>query len=137
MLWGAMRTSLPMTGTKRHLLTAAGVVMVGLGLVGAVLPVLPTTPFLLVAVACFSRSSPRLERWLMTHKRLGPTLVAWRESGAIAPRIKALALAAMAAGYVAFVVGTPAPYWARLLVAAMLAGCALFILTRPNAGRRD
>jgi len=132
-----MRMSLPMTTTTRRLLLVAGFVMLGLGIVGAVLPVLPTTPFLLVAVACFSRSSPRLERWLLTHPKLGPALTAWRQSGAIAPRAKALALATMAAGYVVFLVGTPAPFWARLGVAAILATCALFILTRPNAGRRD
>jgi uncharacterized membrane protein YbaN (DUF454 family) len=124
-----------MTTAKRRLLTAAGVVMVGLGLVGAVLPALPTTPFLLVAVACFSRASPRLERWLLAHPKLGPTLTAWRRSGAIAPRAKALALATMAAGYVVFLVGAEAPYWARLGVAAILAACAVFILTRPNPPR--
>ena len=63
-----------------------GLALAAVGIVGAFLPVLPTTPFLLLALACFSRSSPRLETWLLTHPKFGAPLRAWRERGAIPAR---------------------------------------------------
>ena len=86
----------------RALFLAAGLLFTAIGLVGVVLPVLPTTPFLILAAACFARSSVRLERWLLDHPRLGPPLRAWRERGAIPPRAKAMAAAGSARGFVAF-----------------------------------
>lgn len=59
---------------KKHLLMVAGSVALVLGIVGVVLPVLPTTPFLLLASYCYMRSSKRLYDWLMNHRILGPYL---------------------------------------------------------------
>lgn len=126
-----------MSTAKRHFLTLVGLLMLALGLVGAVLPLLPTTPFLLVALACFSRSFPRLEAWLLDHKRLGPPLRDWRRSGAISTQAKAIAIAAMALSYAIFLLTTDVALPLRLLVAAILGTCALFILTRPNPMREN
>lgn len=125
-----------MSAAKRHLLTLAGFVLLALGLVGVVLPLLPTTPFLLAAAACFSRSFPRLEAWLLYHPRLGPPLRDWRRSGAISSRAKALAVTAMAASYAIFLLTADVALPLRLLVAAIIAGCAVFVLTRPNPRRQ-
>ncbi|ODT72519.1 MAG: hypothetical protein ABS75_03435 [Pelagibacterium sp. SCN 63-23] len=121
-----------MNAAKRHVLTAIGIVMVALALAGAVLPLLPTTPFLLVALACFSRSFPRLERWLLDHPRFGPPLRNWRHSGAISTRAKLCAVLAMVGSYVILLMTTDFSPWIRAGVAIVLACCAVFIATRPR-----
>jgi uncharacterized membrane protein YbaN (DUF454 family) len=72
-----------------------GLLFLALGELGVVLPVLPTTPFLLVAAACFARGSPRLHGWLRTHPLFGPPIRDWQDHGAIRPRAKALAVTMM------------------------------------------
>lgn len=115
----------------RSLYMAAGLLMTALGIIGAFLPLLPTTPFLLVAVWCFSRSSPRLKQWLLDHPMLGPPLTNWRREGAIAGRAKAIAICLIAASYGLFWYRTePSPVLA-LGVGLILSASALFILTRP------
>ncbi|WP_137136273.1 YbaN family protein [Rhizobium sp. FKY42] len=112
---------------------ALGWFFVGLGLLGAFLPLLPTTPFLLLAIACFTRSSPRLEAWLLNHPRFGPPLIAWREKGAIPRRAKILAVGMMAVSYGVFLFGTSPTLWRALLVLTILAGSSIFIVTRPDS----
>ena len=60
-----------------------GLLALALALIGVILPLLPTVPFLLVAAFCFARSSPRLHDWLLGHKILGPMIIAWNTSGSI------------------------------------------------------
>ncbi|MEO3433482.1 YbaN family protein [Inquilinus sp. CAU 1745] len=109
-----------------------GWIFVCVGFVGVVTPVLPTTIFLLIALACFARGSPRFHDWLYHHPKLGPPLQAWRRHGVIRPRAKATAIAMLAVSLVATAIlsGTP---WAPILLAPLLAAVALFILTRPGS----
>jgi uncharacterized protein len=76
----------------RYALMAAGFVFLGLGLVGAVLPVLPTVPFLLLAAACFIRSSKRMHQWLVTHPMFGRELAHYLEGRGVAARSKLIAM---------------------------------------------
>jgi len=82
---------------RRPLLLAAGWLCIVLGAIGVLLPLLPTTPFLLLAAACFTRSSPRYHRWLMRNKHFGPLLRQWRRSREIPPgiKVKAMVITAM------------------------------------------
>lgn len=78
--------------------TAAGAVSLALGVLGIFLPLLPTTPFVLLAAFCFSRGSDRVEAWLLSHPRFGPMVADWRARRAIPMRAKQLAWVMMALG---------------------------------------
>jgi uncharacterized membrane protein YbaN (DUF454 family) len=77
---------------KNGLLVAAGVASVAVGAVGIFLPLLPTTPFLLLAAACFVRSSERRYQWLVSHRILGPYIRNYREHGAVTRHAKVVTL---------------------------------------------
>lgn len=83
-------------GPLRALLLAVGFVCVGLATLGVILPLLPTTPFLLLAAACFAKSSERFYRVLLDNRVFGPLIRDWREHRAIPLRAKLLAIAAIA-----------------------------------------
>lgn len=117
----------------RHVYLVLGLLFVALGFAGAFLPVLPTTPFLILAAACFARSSPRLENWLLSHPRFGSLLKAWRERGAIPARAKLLALMGMGFGFVLFwMASAPGPLLMASVGALMLVGL-VYVFTRPSA----
>lgn len=82
----------------RPLYLAGGLVSVGLGVVGAFLPIVPTVPFLLLAAFCFARSNPAWEQRLLEHPTYGRSLRDWRTRRAISRRAKISALLAMTAG---------------------------------------
>ncbi len=80
----------------RILYLIAGWLFVIVGVVGIYLPLLPTTPFLLLAAACFHRSSPKFHAWLVSHRVLGPPILDWQKNRVIRPQTKALACAMIA-----------------------------------------
>lgn len=118
-------------GKGRILLRALGVLLTAIGAAGVFLPLLPGVPFLILAAACFARSSPRLEAWLLDHPLLGPGVRKWREQGAISRKSKIIALSMMTLSGVA-VAQSPAPLWAKALSLGLMAVGALFVATRPN-----
>lgn len=119
----------------RLALLGLGWLCVGLGAVGAFLPILPTTPFLLVAAWAFTRSSRRLRTWLYGHPRFGPALQAWHEHGAIPRRGKVLSIVGMSLSF-AWVLHRAEEAWLPALVGVTLLCVAAFILTRPEPPRR-
>lgn len=115
----------------RALWILGGSVALALGAVGAVLPVVPTTPFVILAAFAFSRGSPRLRKWLVTQRHFGPIIADWEARGTIARRYKVLACALMALAFMASVAAGLSPF--VLLVQAICLGAAAFyILTRPS-----
>jgi hypothetical protein len=79
----------------RGLLWIAGSVSLVLGLIGVVLPGLPTTPFILLAAACYARASPRLHAWLLNHRWMGPMLRDWERDHSLTQRVKTVAVVSM------------------------------------------
>ena len=77
---------------QRSLLFGVGWLAIALGILGMLLPLLPTTPFLILAAACFARSSPRFHTALMDNRHFGPLLRQWESSHSIPPRVKPKAL---------------------------------------------
>ena len=110
---------------------ALGLVSLVLGGIGILLPVVPTTPFIIVAAFAFAKGEPRLARKLENHVVFGPILTNWRTHGAIAPRYKALAVGMMAVTLGASLVwgaGTTV----LLIQAVCIVAAAAFILSRPS-----
>lgn len=118
-------------GLLRHLWTTLGGIALLLGTIGIFLPVLPTTPFVLLGAFAFAKGSPKLRHWLATHSIFGPIIADWEARGAIATRYKFFACAMMA---VAFTVSLVAGFSALILLiqAVCLCGAASYILTRPS-----
>ncbi len=112
-----------------------GLVAAGLGIIGIFLPLLPTTPFMLLAAFAFARSSPRLHNWLVTHPRFGPSINAWHDHGAIGRKTKIGAVVAMVGALlISIAVGVPTTI--IIIQAVVLAGAGTFVVTRPE-GRAD
>ena len=118
------------TGTLRKaLLIAAGSVSLGLGVVGIVLPLLPTTPFLLLSAACYLRSSERLYNWLMNHRLFGKIISDYLHHRSISLPYKILSLSLLwiTIGYSAiFVVGK---LWVSILLFLIATGVTIHILS--------
>lgn len=104
---------------------------VAIGAIGVVLPLLPTTPFLLVAAYAFARSSERMHNWLHEHQTFGPLISNWHRDGSIDRGAKRMAIIV--------IVATPvitwlldAPPWVLACQVVVLSASAIFILTRPS-----
>ncbi|WP_282609798.1 YbaN family protein [Pelagibius sp. Alg239-R121] len=128
--WNLLKGGAVLHSTTRFFWRVAGLISLVLGIIGIFLPLLPTTPFVLLSAFCFSRGSQRLHDWLLTHPRLGPPILEWRDHGAISKRAKWLAAIAMILAFVVALLGG-APKEALVIQVVVLLGVAVFIFTRP------
>lgn len=110
---------------------SVGAISLALGAVGVILPLLPTTPFVLLAAFAFARSSPRLRSWLTNHSIFGPIIDDWEAHGAIAPRYKVMACSAMSVVLLGSFLGGLS--WRLIGVQAVfMGGAAIYVLSRPS-----
>lgn len=104
----------------------------GLGALGAFLPLLPTTPFMLLALWCFAKSSPRFHAWLYRHKFFGPPLQAWEQHRVIPLPAKIMSISMMVLSLLYMIFYSPAPVYALVAAGLVMAYGAWFILTKPS-----
>lgn len=119
----------------RWLLIAAGLVATALGIVGLVVPVMPTTPFLLVAAACFARASPKLDRMLVESPTFGPLIVEWRTHRSIPWRIKLVALVLMSAMIAVSATWFVDPWWGKALLVGVGVATGVWLWCIPSRDR--
>ncbi len=117
---------------KVLILKITGIIFVGLAILGVILPILPTTPFLLVAAACFARSSPAMQRRLLANKTFGPMIHDWQKHRSIPRKAKRIALLTMVLSvcWSAYMLQSLA---LTALVFALVIGPFIFLLRLPES----
>jgi uncharacterized membrane protein YbaN (DUF454 family) len=119
----------------RALFFIAGLVSLGLGIAGAFLPVLPTTPLVLLAAACFARSYRPFHEWLIAHRLFGPMVQEWHEHRSIPYRVKLTAITMMAASLGASIVFFVEPTWLKATLAAFGVALGAWMYRLPSRDR--
>ncbi len=118
--------------TKRWIYFAIAWLFFGLGVVGAFLPILPTTPFMIIALWAFSKSSERFQGWLYNHRIFGPPLQRWHEHRVIPAPAKMASIGAMTASLAYLILFTATPLPVLIAAAGLMAFGAWYILTKPS-----
>ncbi len=123
------------TKLRKWALMTAGILSIGLAVFGIFIPVLPTTPFLLLAAACFVRSSPRLYTWLLRHKWFGAYIRHYREERAITVQAKIVTLLLLwgMIGYTS--IWIVSAWWLRVLLGIIAGGVTWHILAMRTLTR--
>jgi uncharacterized membrane protein YbaN (DUF454 family) len=130
----------PVALHRRWLMLVLGWTFFALGLVGVLLPVVPSTPFMLLALWAFSIGSERFHRWLYHHRIFGPPLQRWSRDHVIPIWVKVLSVSSMAASLLWAWLGSDAPWYALLAMAAVMAAGVAYIFrfpSRPRGARAD
>jgi uncharacterized membrane protein YbaN (DUF454 family) len=115
----------------RVILVAAGTLSVALGIIGIFVPLMPTTVFLLLAAACYARSSDRHYKWLMRNRWLGAYIRNSREGRGMTKRHKAFTLALLWVGIGATCLFSVESWWGRALLAAIATGVTVHVARLP------
>jgi uncharacterized protein len=121
----------PLSALVRWVYLGLALLFLLLGLIGIFLPVLPTTPFILLSAWAAARSSPRLLAWLEEHTAFGPMLCDWRRGGIVRRRSKWMATLVMGASGLYLLLSSH-PRWAALLAIACMTAVALWLWRRPE-----
>lgn len=121
-----------------NLWTGLGLCFLLLAAVGVVVPLLPTTPFVLLAAGCFARSSPRLHRWLLNSTLFGPSLHHWEQHRCLSCRVKRVALGSMLlVGGTSLLLVQPRGWVQALALLGLATGCAAVLALRTCPAPAD
>jgi uncharacterized membrane protein YbaN (DUF454 family) len=113
----------------KKVLVVFGCTSLGLGILGIFLPLLPTTPFLLLSAWLFGKSSDRLYAWLLSHKTLGPYIKSYREEKVIPLKAKIVSIALLWATITYTALWVINPMWLKVLLFAIAIGVSIHILS--------
>lgn len=113
---------------RRLIFLAMGFFFLALGAVGAFLPLLPTTPFVLLAAGCFAESSERWHRWLLNSRTFGPLIQRWHEHRCVSTTTKGIAIGSILIFGGSAVLFSLPPLWPKLLGTAFLAICLVMVV---------
>ncbi len=119
----------------RWLLIAAGSVALVLGIIGIFTPLLPTTPFVLLAAACYARASPRLHQRLLANRTFGPMILEWETHRSIPYRTKIMAIVLMSATLAASTIFFVKPLWLKAVLAILGVVLAVWLYRIPSRDR--
>lgn len=122
----------PMSRRARWAYLALGWTFFGLGFLGAFLPVLPTTPLMILALWAFTRGSARLQHWLYNHPTFGPPLQRWHENRVIPARAKMASVGAMSVSFGYLLIFTDLSPAILVATGALMAYGAWYVLTKPS-----
>ncbi len=117
----------------RILYGALGWFSLALGVLGVLLPILPTTPFILLAAFFFAKSSPRMHAWLLASPMFGPLILDWQRGGVIRKPAKWLATFFILLSFGSLTFLTKAPVIGKVILDFIGAGVLIFIWSRPSA----
>lgn len=110
-----------------------GYVFLAVGVIGIALPLLPTTPFLILAAICFNQGSPRFHAWLLEHRYFGPPIRDWNERGVIRRKYKVLATVMILAGTILVLTKTSIPLLGKIAYILVIGSAMSFVWTRKSA----
>ncbi|WP_300725429.1 YbaN family protein [uncultured Bacteroides sp.] len=113
----------------KYIFVILGCISLVLGILGIFLPVLPTTPFLLLSAALFFRSSPRMYGWLLSHRYLGPYIKSFREDRSIPLRAKVIALALLWITGLHCIIFLFPQWWLKAIMAVVVISVTVYILS--------
>jgi hypothetical protein len=122
----------------RYLWIVLGFLSLGLGILGIPLPLLPTTPFVLLAAYFFAKGSPRCHRWLQNHRWFGPMIRDWEAHGAISAKAKLLAtvMILIAISFPLYFYQDRVPPIARIATVVLASIGWIFVITRPTRAEK-
>ena len=117
---------------KTHTFNILGWIAFILGVIGAFLPLLPTTPLILLASYFFSKGSPRFYQWLINRKYFGDLIKDWNEYGVVSKKSKLMSAGCMLLIFLYFIIFTDRPLWMHIILGLIFISVSIFVSTRPS-----
>ena len=123
---------MPVKFAYKQLLFLSGCLSLALGFIGALLPIVPTTPFLILAAYCFSKSSPRVHSWLTGLPYFGDAIIDWETNKVIRPKAKLLSVFVIVLVFSGSIFLTNIHNGLKVMLVCIAIGCIAFITTRKS-----